>query len=78
MEGLLWNWRVLSDGFCVPLEELLSLLDFNFLYYLEGWLSTELLLVAQPCPTLCDPMNCSMASLPVHHQLPEFTQTLVH
>ena len=30
--------------------------------------------VAQSCPTLCDPMNCSMPGLPVHHQLPEFTQ----
>ena len=27
---------------------------------------------------LCDPINCSMPGLPVHHQLPEFTQTLVH
>ena len=34
--------------------------------------------VAQPCPTLCDPMNRSMSGLPVHHQLPEFTQTHVH
>ena len=34
--------------------------------------------VAQSCPTLCDPMDCSMPGLPVHHQLPEFTQTLVH
>ena len=34
--------------------------------------------VAQSCPTLCDPMNCSMPSLPVHHQLPEFTQTHIH
>ena len=34
--------------------------------------------VAQLCPTLCDPMNCSMPSLPVHHQFPEFTQTHVH
>ena len=33
---------------------------------------------AQLCPTLCDPMNRSMLDLPVHHQLPEFTQTLVH
>ena len=31
--------------------------------------------IAQSCPTLCDPMNCSMPGLPVHHQLPEFTQT---
>ena len=34
--------------------------------------------VAQSCPTLCDPMNPSMPGLPVHHQLPEFTQTHVH
>ena len=34
--------------------------------------------VAQSCPTLCDPMNRTMPGLPVHHQLPEFTQTHVH
>ena len=34
--------------------------------------------VAQPCPTLCNPMNCSTPGLPVHHQLPELTQTHVH
>ena len=34
--------------------------------------------VAQSCPTLCDPMNCSAPSLPVHHQIPESTQTQVH
>ena len=34
--------------------------------------------VAQLCLTLCDPMNCSMPGLPVHHQLPESTQTHVH
>ena len=34
--------------------------------------------VAQSCPTLCDPMNCSMPGLPVHHQLSESTQTHVH
>ena len=34
--------------------------------------------VTQSCPTLCDPMNCSMPDLPVHHHLPEFTQTHVH
>ena len=34
--------------------------------------------VAQSCPTLCDPMNRSTPSLPVHHQLPESTQTHVH
>ena len=34
--------------------------------------------VAQSCPTLCDPMDYSTPGLPVHHQLPEFTQTHAH
>ena len=34
--------------------------------------------VTQSCPTPCDPMNCSTPGLPVHHQLPEFTQTNIH
>ena len=34
--------------------------------------------VIQSCPTLCNPMNCSMPGLSVHHQLPESTQTHVH
>ena len=34
--------------------------------------------VAQSCLTLCDPMNCSTPGLPVHHQLPESTQTHVY
>ena len=34
--------------------------------------------VAQSCPTLCDPMNCSTPGFPVHHQPPESTQTHGH
>ena len=34
--------------------------------------------VAQPCLTLCNPMDCSTPGLPVYHQLPESTQTHVH
>ena len=34
--------------------------------------------VAQSCPTLCYPMDCSMPGFPVHHQLPELTQIHVH
>ena len=34
--------------------------------------------VTQSCPTLCHPMNHSTPGLPVHHQLPEFTETHVH
>ena len=41
-------------------------------------LSDQIRSVAQLCPTLCDPMNRSMPGLPVHHQLPEFTETYIH
>ena len=41
-------------------------------------MSVQFSSVAQSCLTLCDPMNCNTPGLPVHHQLPEFTQTHVH
>ena len=40
--------------------------------------SDQIRSVAQSCPTLCSPMNRSTPGLPVHHQLPEFTETHVH
>ena len=40
--------------------------------------SVQLSSVGQSCLTLCDPMDCSTPGLPVHHQLPKFTQTYVH
>jgi len=46
--------------------------------YLMYSSSVQFSSVAQSCPTLCDPMNRSTPDLPVHHQLPEFTQTHVH
>ena len=45
---------------------------------LKKALSVQFSSVTQSCPTLCDPMNRSTPGLPVHHQLPEFTQTHVH
>ena len=42
------------------------------------YVSDQIRSVAQSCPTLCYPMNCSTPGLPVHHQLLEFTQTHVH
>ena len=45
---------------------------------LWGQHSVKFSAVAQTCPTLCDPMNHSTPGPPVHHQLPEFTQTHVH
>ena len=41
-------------------------------------ISVQFSSVTQSCLTLCDPMNRSTPGLPVHHQLPEFTQTHVH
>ena len=40
-------------------------------------LSVQFSSVTQSCPTLCDPMDCSMPGFPVHHQLPDLTQTHV-
>ena len=46
--------------------------------YVEIKASDQIRSVAQSCPILCDPMNHSTPGLPVHHQLPKFTQTHVH
>ena len=56
-----------------PGTEPVSLIDRWVLYH-----SVQFSSVAQSCLTLCDPMNNSMPGLPVHHQLPEFTQTHIH
>ena len=40
--------------------------------------SIQLSSVAQSCPTLCDPMDCSTPGFPVHHQLLELAQTHIH
>ena len=47
-------------------------------YSLLFQVSVQFNSVTQSCLTLCDPMNRSIPGLPVHHQLPEFTQTHVH
>ena len=54
------------------------LLDFTLYYLFYSLSSFQFSSVSQLCLTLCDPMNCSTPGLPVHHQLPEFTQTYVH
>ena len=56
-----------------------SLSPHSFIYpFIHTMCSVQFSSVAQLCPTLCDPMDCSMPGLPVHHQLLEFTQTHVH
>ena len=61
--------------FQLILEEVENLLFFLIfcVYSTDNFSSVQSLF-----PTLCDPMNCSTPGLPVHHQLPEFTQTHVH
>jgi len=52
---------------------------FFFFFWQRGFCTTvQFSSVTQSCLTLCDPMGCSMPVLPVHHQLPELTQTHVH
>ena len=64
-EGVLFHWL---GGFhraqILETRKLMTLVQFSS--------------VTQSCPTLCYPMNRSTPGLPVHHQLPEFTQTHVH
>ena len=56
------------------MKEKLSSSFFYVSLYLCFTKAHQIRSVAQLCPTLCDPMNRSTPSLPVHHQLPEFTQ----
>ena len=53
-------------------------LFFIFFNYPHQSFSFHCLAQSLSCPTLCDPMDCSMPGLPVHHQLPAFTQMHVH
>ena len=53
-----------------------SSFDINVYFEKAKVLSVQFSSVVQLCPTLCDP--CSMPGFPVHHQLPELTQTHVH
>ena len=48
------------------------------LFLISTGYSVQFSSVTQSCPTLCNPMNCSMPGLPVHHQLLKFTQTHTH
>ena len=57
---------------------LLTLANYHFYLFCDMSAKYQFSSVTQSCPTLCDPMNCSMPGLPVHHQLPEFIQTHVH
>ena len=51
---------------------------YNHMQELQASYSVQFSSIAQLCPTLCGPMDYSIPGLPIHHQLPEFTQTHVH
>ena len=73
---------ILNPVLNVCLKLVMEGLSFSPLKKKKSWnslrSSVQFSSVAQSCPTLCDPMNCSTPGLPVHQQLPEFTQTHVH
>ena len=53
-------------------------MDKKAVVHIHNGIFSSVNLIAQSCPTLCNPMNHSTPSLPVRHQLLEFTQTYVH
>ena len=59
-------------------RETLLLISYFFIIFLDSIYmpSVQFSSVTQSCPTLCDPMNRSTPGLPVHHQLPEFSDAI--
>ena len=70
--------RLVSPSPWAGLPQTLLLAHFFTLLYGELSDTQSVSSVTQACLTLCDPMDCSTPGLPVHHQLPEFTQTHIH
>ena len=72
----LWCWRrLLRVPWTARIQPVHSVGDQHWDFFGR---SDQIKSVAQSCPTLCYPMNHSTPGLPVHHQLPEFTQTHAH
>ena len=92
--GRCWDFLSWIGGYrgskkWMPVKRPWEITNFTFLLlslalkvHQDAWTpqgsSVQFSSVAQSCPTLCYPINRSMSGLPVHHQLPEFTQTHVH
>ena len=70
---IFWDFKITVDGDCRHKIRRPLLLGRKAMTNLVQFSS-----VAQSCLTVCDPMNRSTSGLPVHYQLPEFTQTHVH
>ena len=63
-----------SDFIDLPLPKV----SYKWNHIMCGLLCIQFSSVTQSCPTLCNSMNCNTSGLPVHHKLPESTQTHVH
>ena len=86
-EGILFSDESSPETLMILLSKIIPLKKIDHKNHSQTFLlnngkttvrSDQIRSVAQSCPTLCNPMNRSMPGLPVHHQLPEFTQTHVH
>ena len=75
-----WSCCMSFLMYCWILFAKILLRNFEFIFISDIGLFSlvQFSSVTQSCPTLCDPMNRRTPGLPVHHQLPEFTQTHVH
>ena len=80
-----WVWRLLSEREIHYIISNRRVLEFELHYkritlaaVMREAFRNQFSSVTQSCLTLCDPMDCSMPGFPVHHQLPELTQTHVH
>ena len=68
------QWKL---NYLLQLQNLSHLFEV-FCFCTELFKESQFSSVTQSCPTLCNPKDCSVTGFPVHHQLPEFTQTHVH
>ena len=69
---------LLQGIFCSKGSNLVSCIFCIGRWILYHWASPQFSSVAQSCPTICDPMDCSTPGFPVHHQHLELTQTHIH
>ena len=69
LQGIKFSCTVISEEYFKNLV---------WTWHLTIFPSVQFSSVVQSCPTLSDPMNCSMPGLPVHHKLPKFIQTHTH
>ena len=74
-----WGTMILPEIICLLLILLLHMCcNLTHTVYFRLFQHPHFSSVQSLSPTLCNPMDCSIPGFPVHHQLPEFTQTHVH